>query len=135
MNRLAPNWTCGHWIIVVLVVVVAVQPLALPLHEYNLRQDGYTLVYGNLLPSGSSGDSTRLSPRGADFYPVAQCLTHFLLHSLEQFQEMFGTGLGYLGLLTALARLPSGFLGVRKDEFLSELILRAPPVPSAQVVS
>ena len=134
MSRSSFSRSNAAWLSLLLVVLVLAQPLALPVHEYNLRQDGYTLVYGRSASAAPSGETTRLTPRTKDFYNVARCGTHFLIQSLQQFQELFGAGLACVGLLLSLAAVVLPPLFVRKDEFLSEVSLRAPPVPSVQAV-
>ena len=122
-------------LLLTLAVLLMVQPLALPLHEYNLRQDGYKLVYDGSISEASPADrSETVAPRTVHYYNIAHCATHYLLQSLQQFQEILAHGLALAGLFLVLRAQADRSVDVLKNEFLSELILRAPPVPPARTV-
>jgi hypothetical protein len=119
------GWICLLRIGLVLFLVL--QMNALPIHEYNLRQQGYTLVHPQLVASGTESGSFEISPKKHDFYNIAQCKTHSFLSFHQQCDEVFA---GH-DLLDAVRisfesdQLKSSLQ--RNDHFLSVLSSRAPP--------
>jgi hypothetical protein len=134
MGLVGSDRTFVRWLALFLVGIVLFQPLALPLHEYNLRQSGYTLVRGPFGASSPAGNPGRRFAGDKNFYNISNCTVHFLLQTLQQFRELLVGGLIFAGLYRFLQSAVDRSIFVRKDEFLSELILRAPPFPPARTV-
>lgn len=123
MTRL--NWR--NLLAVALVLLLVFQLNALAIHEYNLRQQGYQLIYKPPTMLQSLPASLIVESAGDDLYNIALCETHFLINTLLQ----------YVSLAIALAVLsktvtPDFNPGAqttffRNDYFLSALLRRAPP--------
>lgn len=111
-----------------LIVLVVVQLNALPIHEFNLRQQGYTLVNPHLVEAESGSGPSEISPKKHDFYNIAQCETHFFLSLNQQFEKIDA---GPIDTKTVMISLQTQVLASslqRDDYFLSVLSSRAPPV-------
>lgn len=132
MRSFSPESAGTEFFSLLLVTLVLMQPLALPLHEYNLRQDGFKLVYASSFSASKADESTQVHTQRTDYYNVALCGTHYLIQTLQQFPQLFVAALMGFGILLSRARRVFCSSLVRKDEFLTERILRAPPLSPAQ---
>jgi hypothetical protein len=108
-----------------LVLFLLFQLVALPVHEYSLRQQGYTLVY--VVDGAETGGSTSFTSDRKNYYNIAFCPTHLQLEVLSSY-PVLAFGLLVLGGLLSLlsGKIPS--FQVQYDRFPSSIVLRAPPL-------
>lgn len=110
-----------------LVFFLLFQLVALPVHEYSLRQQGYTLVHA--VPGPADGEPTAITSSDGNFYNIAFCPTHLRLEALSSYPVLAFLLLALAGLLSLVSgRIPS--LRVQYDRFPSSIVLRAPPLRS-----
>jgi hypothetical protein len=116
------------WLAGLLILLLVFQMNALPIHEYNLRQAGYTLVHVQPGEVARGTGPATIFPRNHDFYNIALCETHFLLTILQQFEQLFAGLLLLSGLRLAIDAVNVESSLFRHDYFLCVLSSRAPPV-------
>lgn len=110
-----------------LILLLLFQMNALPIHEFNLRQQGYTLV--NVEPwSVGSAEPATITQHDKNFYNIALCNTHLQINLLQQFQELLGAILLAFAVFISFDFLSFFASLFRKDYFLSSLSSRAPPL-------
>lgn len=124
MNRSKFNRTLAFGLVLLLVV----QMNALPIHEFNLRQQGYTLIHKQPWELGRLPDQMTFTQDGKNYYNIALCETHFQINLLKQYHEVAFLLLAYLGFFLCLSTVQVQSTNVRKDYFLASLSCRAPPV-------
>ncbi len=117
----------GNLLKIGLVLLLVLQMNALPIHEFNLRQQGYTLVNPQLVAQGSESGSSEVSPKQHDFYNIAECATHSFLSLHQQFDEVLANS-GVLNIAkVSFESDPLKSSLQRNDHFLSVHSSRAPP--------
>jgi len=110
-----------------LALLLVFQMNALPIHEYNLRKSGYTLVNVQPWEAASGTEQSKISSRDKNFFNIALCQTHFRLNILQQFEYFFAGLLLLFGLALTFESLNLESALFRYDYFLFSLSSRAPP--------
>lgn len=111
---------------VFLVLLLVVQVNALPIHEFNLRQQGYTLV--QVPASQWSSETPVQSHNGIDYYNIQLCGTHFHINATTQFDKTVVSAALLFGLVVLLG---CGYSVTSQrwstPDLLSSLTRRGPP--------
>ncbi|MFB6345664.1 MAG: hypothetical protein ABEK50_07835 [bacterium] len=112
---------------ILFILLLLIQVNALPIHEYNLRQQGYHLIH--VPPAEWSAEGAYHQINGIDLYNIALCEIHFRIQSTSQYaQLMFVMVLLsnlVISLRSSLLRQGQGFQNIL---FHPTNLSRAPPV-------